>query len=84
LASAYVSCDDRLSIRFGSAPFVSKKNDIGELVPVITMPQALRLIVAAFLQDAEFIRKTLRIVEYYMKNYAKSYRSSSKRRCPLA
>jgi SRSO17 transposase len=60
-----------------------KKNDINEPTFVLTMPQALRLIVAAFSQDMEIIKKTLRTVEYHMKNYAKSYRSYSRRRSRL-
>jgi hypothetical protein len=44
------------------------------------MPQALKLIFAAFSQDAAIIKKALQIVEYHMKNYAKSYRSFSQKR----
>jgi len=44
------------------------------------MPQALRLIVAALSEDQAIIRKAIRIVAHYMKNYAKSYRSFSKKR----
>jgi hypothetical protein len=44
------------------------------------MPQTLRLIVAALTGETAIIRKTIRIVAYHMKNYAKSYRSFSKKR----
>jgi hypothetical protein len=44
------------------------------------MPQALKLILAAFSQDVAFIKKTMQTVEYYMKTYAKSYRSFSRKR----
>jgi len=44
------------------------------------MPQALKLIKAAFTQDANSINKALRDVAYYMKSYAKSYRSYSRKR----
>jgi hypothetical protein len=44
------------------------------------MPQTLRLIVAALSEEPAIIQKTIRIVAYHMKNYAKSYRSFSKKR----
>jgi hypothetical protein len=44
------------------------------------MPQALRLIVASLTGDADNIKKTLDTVKYYVKSYAKSYRSFSERR----
>ena len=42
------------------------------------MPQALRLIVAAFSGDIAMILKALRTVGYHMKKYAMSYRSFAK------
>ena len=41
--------------------------------PVLTMPQALILIIAAMTQEPEKIRKALGDVLYYQKNNAKAY-----------
>ena len=57
-----------------------KKNDVGELRPVLTTPQALDLILAAFSKDIAIIKKALQIVEYHMKTYTKSYQSFSRKR----
>jgi len=58
-----------------------KKTETGEVHPILTMPQALALIIAAIPQDHNPILKALKNVAFYKKSYAKSYRSHRKKRC---
>lgn len=48
--------------------------------PVLTMPQALILIIASMTQEPEKIKKALRDVAYYQKNNAKAYLSHRKKK----
>lgn len=52
-----------------------KKNE-----PVLTVPQALILIIAAMTQEPQKIKKAIRDVAYYQRNNAKAYRSHRKKK----
>ena len=81
MASTHVVGDGGASVRIGGSQAVSKKNDVGDgTTPILTMPQALHLILAATTQDPSEIRRALRDVAYYQKSNAKAYRSHRKRR----
>ena len=57
-----------------------KKTETGDSHPILTMHQALLLIIASISQDLPSIQRALRNVTYYQKTYTKSYRSFSKNR----
>lgn len=52
-----------------------KKNETGDRISVLTMPQALILIKAAMTQEPSNIKRAVRDVAYYQKSNAKAYRS---------
>jgi len=60
-----------------------KKNDSGECVSILSMPQAKRIIstcLVAILCEQSMIKKIIRDAEYYQKNNAKSYKSYFRKR----
>ena len=57
-----------------------KKNENGDRILVLTMPQALILIIAAITQEPSVIKKALRKVTYYQKSNTNAYRSHRKKR----
>ena len=57
-----------------------KKNENEDSSVVLTLPQALILIVAALTGESSAIVKALRNVEYYQKSNTKAYRSHRKKR----
>lgn len=57
-----------------------KKNDNGDCISILTLPQALILIIAAIKADSSEIQKAVRRVRYYQKSNAKAYRSHRKSR----
>ena len=75
MESTYVAGNGCASFRGGGSVSLPKKKE-----PVLTMPQALILIIAAMTQEPEKIKKALRDVIYYQKNNAKAYRSHRKKR----
>jgi hypothetical protein len=48
--------------------------------PVLTLPQAQKLIIAALSGDEEMVKKTLQDVDYYMKHSLSAYKSHRKAR----
>jgi hypothetical protein len=77
---AHVAGDGRASVFVGSTQTVSKKNDSGDSHSILTMRQAIILIIAALTQDPSAIKRAVRDVTYYQKSNTKAYRSHSKKR----
>jgi len=71
-------CADRPSFHIGGAPAFKKTGE-----PVLTLPQAQRLIIAGLSGNEELIRKTLNDVNYHMKRNMVAYLSHRKRNLQL-
>ena len=79
MESAHAAGNGCASFCGGGQVSIPKKNE-----PVLTMPQALILIIAAMTKEPEKISKALRDVTYYQKNNTKAYRSHRKKRLQIS
>jgi hypothetical protein len=73
MASSHVIRLDSSSVFAGDEVAVKKKD------PILTLPQAQLLIVAAFSGDKKLVKRALNMVEYYLRRNYQAYMSHRKK-----